>query len=139
MREGLEAMLREQHARAVAEGNSDRASAIAAQLELPGIEHVGAMADASRQIYDVLSRIGHTRRSGTRDALTVPLRRMVTGPHPDPMIRADYVLWSIHVIEEVLLLVGEVLSRFVEPDYFQQQIKPLIDALAAVRAAHPLG
>jgi hypothetical protein len=63
---------------------------------------------------------------------------MATGPDPNPLIRADYALWATHVIEEVMLSVGEVLSHFAGPGYFQDQVRPLIDALAEVRLARPL-
>jgi hypothetical protein len=92
----------------------------------------------SLSIYDVLSRIGHTRRSGTRDSVSAPLRQMVTGPHPDPLIRGEYVEWSIALIEEVMLSVGDALGRFVGPSYFKEIVHPIISALHAVRAAHPL-
>jgi hypothetical protein len=48
-----------------------------------------AIARAALQIYDVLSRVAHTRRSGTSDSLPVGLRTMATGPHPDPAVRAS--------------------------------------------------
>jgi hypothetical protein len=91
-----------------------------------------------RTIYDMLSKIGHTRRSGLRDAVAPPLRRMATGPHPNVLIRGDYALWATYVIKEVLMSVGEVLSRFAGPGYFQDQVRPLIDALEQVRRARPL-
>jgi len=92
----------------------------------------------SRSIYDVLSRIGHTRRSGTRDSVSAPLRQMVTGPHPDPLTRGEYVEWSSALVEEVMLSVGDALGRFYGPSYFRESVRPIISALQAVRAAHPL-
>lgn len=91
----------------------------------------------SRSIYDV-SRIGHTRRAGTRDSVSAPLRQMVTGPHPDPLIRGEYVEWSSALVEEVMLSVGDALGRFFGPSYFKESVRPIISALQAVRAAHPL-
>jgi hypothetical protein len=92
----------------------------------------------SLSIYDVLSRIGHTRRSGTNDGVSIPLRQMITGPHPDPAIRGDYVEWSSALIEETMLAVGAALSRFFGPNYFKQGVEPILTAFKAVRAYHPL-
>ena len=88
---------------------------------------------------DVLSRIAHTRRSGVRDAVSVELREMATGPHPDPVIHADYVEYAGHVIEEVLLAVGDALGRFYGAGWFATNVKPLIESLTRLRQMVPLG
>jgi hypothetical protein len=92
----------------------------------------------TRQIYDVLSRIAHTRRSGTTDAVAAELRTMATGPHPDPAIRADYVEYAGHVIEEGVLIVGDALGRFYGPGWFAEHVKLLIDAIGAARTVTPI-
>ena len=68
----------------------------------------------------------------------VGLRTMATGPHPDPAIRASYVDYAGHIIEEALLTVGEVLGRFYPVGWFSEHVKPLIDGLHALRRSSPI-
>jgi hypothetical protein len=138
MRERLEAALSEGKRRAEEARRAELAAQLEEAMRSAGMEQPRATVKASRTIYDVLSRIGHSRRSGVRDAVSLPLRQMATGPHPDPIIRAEYVEWSSHVIEEVVRSVGDACARFFGGDYYNRGVKPIIDALATVRDSHPL-
>ena len=123
---------------AEAAGDDARASEIAVGLALDGMREGDQLLVATRQIYDVLSRIAHSRRSGVKDAVSAELRQMATGPHPDPGIRAEYVEYTGHIIEEVLLHVGDALGRFYGPGWFTTQVKPLIESIQKLRVMVPL-
>lgn len=96
------------------------------------------LAHLSLGVYDGLSRVAHARRSGMIDSLSVRGRDFVTGPHPDPRMRGPWVEQTGVTIEEALLAIGDGLDLAFWPGYFTQQILPLIQELAKVRAAHPL-
>jgi hypothetical protein len=93
-----------------AAGDAHRVVEIEAILRLEAMQEGDHLTLLTRHIYDVLSRIAHTRRSGTTDAVAIELSKMATGPHPDPVIRADYVKYAGHMIEEVVLSVGDALA-----------------------------
>lgn len=134
LRESMEAAKQE----AEAAGDEARASDIAAGLALDGMREGDQLLRASRQIYDVLSRIAHSRRSGVKDAVSAELRRMATGPHPDPVIRAQYVEYTGHIVEEAVLHVGDALGRFHGRGWFTAQVKPLIESIQKLRVVVPL-
>lgn len=123
---------------AAAAGEVDRAAAIEDVLASNPLTPGESVGSASAKIYDVLSRAAHIRHSGTTDAISVELRTMATGPHPNPHISASYVDYGGRIIEEVLLTIGEIISRFCGPGWFERTIKPSLDALANVRRSYPL-
>ena len=125
-------------AEALAEGDAERTAMIEEALDRTPTPEEEALSRAASQIYDVLSKAAHLRRSGTRDSTSRALRRMATGPHPDPAIRASYVDYGGRLVEEVLLTVGETLSRFYAPGWYMEQIKPLIDDLHRARESSPI-
>lgn len=96
------------------------------------------LASISLAIYDGLSRVAHARRSGMTDSLSIARREFVTGPHPDPRMRAVYTEYTGIVIEEALLAIGDGISLAFMRTYFTEQVFPLVQELAKVRAAHPL-
>jgi superfamily I DNA/RNA helicase len=89
-------------------------------------------------IYDRLSHVSHSRRSGMNDSVSVKLREIVMEPHPSWEIRATYVAFAGEVIEEVLIACGGGLSSAFWPNYFTQHLQPLINALCELRDKHPL-
>ena len=125
-------------AAAEAAGDVESVAEIEAGLQLEAMSDDSPMSEATRSIYDVLSRIAHTRRSGVRDAVAVPLRQMATGPHPDPLIRADYVFYAGQVVEEITLMVGSALGQFYGPGWFSTHVKPLVDRVALLRTTVPI-
>jgi hypothetical protein len=108
----LHAALRAMKAQAEQEGLHDEAARMQDAIDSLSADEGARMVAAARQIYDMLSRIGHSRRSGMSDALHPELRRMVTGPHPDPSVRGGYVEYGTSLIEETLIHVGVALGRF---------------------------
>jgi superfamily I DNA/RNA helicase len=92
----------------------------------------------SAPIYDRLSRVSHSRRSGMSDSVSVKLREIVMGPHPSPQIRATYVAFAGDVIEEALIACGGGVSSAFWPSYFTQHLQPVINAFRELREKHPL-
>lgn len=121
-----------------ATGDSTRVGEIEAALAAGQMAEGETITSAALQIYDVLSRVAHTRRSGSSDSLSVGLRTMATGPHPDPAIRASYVDYAGRIIEEMLLTVGEVLDRFYPEGWFMENVNPLIDDLHQLSRSSPI-
>jgi hypothetical protein len=37
---------------------------------------------------------------------------MATGPHPDPLVRAEYFEWANHLVEEAVIAVCDALTPF---------------------------
>lgn len=139
IRQRSAASLEDMKADAEAQGLDDLAAGFAEALEdVTQREDEETLSNRSRTIYDVLSRIGHSRRSGIRDSVALPLRRFSVGPHPDPRIRADYVLYGVMILEEALLSVSDGITSAYWPGFHVLGIMPMIAALEAVRGAHPL-
>jgi hypothetical protein len=92
----------------------------------------------SAPIYDRLSRVSHSRRSGMDDSASVKLREIVMGPHPSWQIRATYVAFAGEVIEEALIACGDGLSSAFWPGYFTKHLQPLISTLRELRDKRPL-
>lgn len=139
LRQRSAAGLADMKAQAEAMGREDLAQQFAELMEtaIQGEDDL-KLSEQSRNIYAVLSQIGHSRRSGITDALSVPLRRLTTGPHPDPRIRGEYVMYGSLIIEEALLSIGDGISTAFWLGMFTLSIKPLVDTLGTVREAHPL-
>ncbi len=123
-------------AAARAAGDNEAVAAIKRLSKGPNPQQVS---DMSRAIYEVLSRISHNRRSGMSDAYSNDERLMACGPHPDPLIRAEYVHWGFSVVEEAVLHVGNAISALM-PHHrsFTTMIRPIVMKLHEARAAHPL-
>lgn len=103
-----------------------------------GVPPIRQTVDLSSDLYGNLSKAGHHRRPWVADAVSVPLRQMATGPHPDPVRRAGYVEWAGHVIEEAVQTVGDAFVRFYGAGFFMKQIAPLVTSFKAIREAQPL-
>lgn len=123
---------------ALAAGNAERVAAIDVSLQVASSWNDAALSTGTRQVYDVMSRVGHSRRSGISHAVSAELRQMATGPHPDPRIRAEYVDHGGLIVEEIAIAVGDALDRFHKHDWYTQEVWPLILAIAALRDAAPL-
>jgi hypothetical protein len=72
-----------------------------------GVEIEGDLEELTRQVYGVLSIGGHNDRPGFNDSISRPGRLFVYGPHPSPVIRAEYVSYASELIEQVVLEVGD--------------------------------
>jgi hypothetical protein len=116
---------------------------LAAQVEaaVEGL-HIDAGDDflegLSAPIYDVLSRVSHSRRSGMEDSVSVQLREIVMGPHPSWETRATYVAFAGDLIEEALIACGGGLSSAFWPGYFTQGLQPVINSFRELRDTYPL-
>ncbi len=58
---------------------------------------------------------------------------MATGPHPDPLIRAEYVEWASHIIEEVVLAVCDALAPFWSRGSVVEAMRALVGILEDAR------
>lgn len=127
--------LRPKDARA-AEARADqrRTDAMIAAGETP----IPPLAELSKAHYHLLSGDAHHRRRYTQQAVSDPLRTMVRGPHPDPVVRAKAVEWGGHMIEEVILTVGDTMSRFYGRDYAQRRVLDLTIRFNALRRDAPI-
>jgi len=104
-----------------------------------GIEPVGGdVVELGREIYGFMSESAHHRRGGFRDSISPDLRRFVFGPHPDARIRATYVEYAGHLLEEVVMVVGDAFADFLGRDYYTNTVTPLIQSLERVREQMPL-
>lgn len=128
-RHRVRAAMIEKRAQAKAAGDEALSREIDDGLGLEAFAEDDSMSQATRQIYDTLSRIGHSRRSGIRDAISEPLREMAVGPHTDLTIRAEYVTYGGLLVVETLISVGHALGRFHGQGWFEAQIRPLIDRI----------
>jgi hypothetical protein len=107
---------------------SDEAATQGVQLDVLGVDEQMA------QIYSVLSDVSHVRRSGLRGMTSVPLRRAIYGPHPDPFERARGAASVVLAVEATLLGVGDALAQFYGGPYYAQRVKPLQDGLMSSAA-----
>jgi hypothetical protein len=123
---------------AQAAGDAERTALITSTLDSMPLADGETIGTAAAKVYDVLSRASHARRSGMKDALSPVLRVMVTGSHPDPAIRASYVDYGGRVIEEVLLTIGEIVSRFYAQGWYMTTVAPLIRSLHDIRQSVPI-
>jgi hypothetical protein len=120
-------------------GESELAAQVEAALEALHLDADDEfLAGLSAPIYDRLSRVSHSRRSGMDDSVSVKLREIAMGPHSSWQIRATYVAFAGEVIEEALIACGDGLSSAFWPGYFTEHLQPLIDALRELREKHPL-
>ena len=106
--------------------------------------HLGATAeraaiadveDLTRRIYATLSPGAHNQRRSFADSVGRPLRRFVTGPHPDFRVRAVYVEFAGQLVEEVAMAVGFSLARIPGGGGGL----PLVREIAAVGDTLPIG
>jgi hypothetical protein len=112
---------------------------IGKEMQSAGHQPPPATLPMSQTLYDRLSRAGHNRRGAVRgDAVSVELRLMVYGPHPDPVVRGVYVFWGGAMIEESVLAVGAALMHFYGGEFFRGEVAPLRDAIQAIRKTMPL-
>jgi hypothetical protein len=137
-RERVVAKLPDALAEARARGDTRDAAQLDEAIRSGGLEGDNLLAGLSLRIYDVMSWIGHSRRRGIQDAVSVSLREMATGPHPDPLVRAEYVEWAGAILVEVTQLVGDALGRFFGPGWYIQQIVPLVDKIGELGTAAPI-
>ena len=95
--------------------------------------------ELSRRMHGRLSQADHHDRAWVQDAVIADERRMATGPHPDAARRAAYVGWAGTLVEETVSDVGVTLGALLQGEgFYMAHVKPLLQALEAVRKEFPL-
>jgi hypothetical protein len=102
---------------------------------LPTLKRTDAL---TLEIYDQHSAAAHHRRRWTQDAVTPALRTMIRGRTDSWLRRAGTTAALLAVVEEGVQAVGDGLSSFVGPGWYEESVKPLLEGFAAVRLAHAL-
>jgi hypothetical protein len=98
----------------------------------------GKSKEMNEQMYDLLSRAAHNRRSACLESVWEPGRKMAYGWQPSVLHRAYYVSWAGHITVEVVHAVGDALAAFFGDDFFTTEMQPLIDRIERVIRDHPL-
>jgi hypothetical protein len=92
----------------------------------------------SSQLYREHSQAAHHQRRWVQDAVFPRLRTMLRGRSDHWLRRAGTTASLLAVVEEGVLAVGDGLGRFYGPGWYEENVKPLIQGLAAMRQAQPL-
>ena len=109
------------------------------RMQEAGVEPVGGdVAQLGRDIYKILSEGSHHQRAAMGESIAPALRRFAYGPHPSVHTRASYVEFAGHLLEEVVLVVGDAFADIRGRDFYVEQVRPLIDAMNRARAEAPL-
>jgi hypothetical protein len=94
--------------------------------------------EVGREIYDLLSRPAHHRRSGFPETVSADLREFTYGPHPNPEVRAQYVAYAGELIETALLVVIDSWGDMIGRDYVRDALPAMQRGLERVREQYPL-
>jgi hypothetical protein len=98
----------------------------------------GDIVTLGEEIYDLLSASAHHRRRSLGESISVPLRDFTYGPHPDANVRASYVVYAGHLIEETVMVIADGIGDIIGREYFHEVLPVLKAKMEAVREQHPL-
>lgn len=113
----------------------DRLAARMRELGLPELEKAQ---DKSRFMYEHQSQAAHHRRQWSQDAVLPELRTMIRGPSTHWERRAITTAAMLAVVEEAIMSVGDGLSPFFPDGWYADRVRPLLDALEAMRRTQSL-
>jgi hypothetical protein len=109
------------------------------RMEEEGVELPDeSVEEAGRDIYDLLSRPAHHRRSGFPESRQVDLRVFAYGPHPSAEVRARQLSYASQFIEVALMVVIGGLNQLYGGGYTEDALTPMMERLETVREQHPL-
>jgi hypothetical protein len=136
--------VKQTEAREAEQRGSDR---LAAQLREAGIDAPDIdVTQYTGVIYRGMSKAAHHQRSIVDESVDARERTMVYGPDPSPRRRFAYAAAGGTVIHEVLLLVGDALSRMWGPRFYEETLTPMLrrfeealEALDVIETAHSMG
>ena len=100
--------------------------------------HEVSVAKVGPEIYDLLSRAAHHRRSGFPESSQVDQRLFAYGPHPAAAVRARNVDYAGQLIETALVVVIDSLDDIVGGGHVDGALAPMMERLARVRERFPL-
>ncbi len=95
-------------------------------------------AELSRTMYGKLSPPAHHDRESTEEAVAPGLRMMIVGECGAWVRRAETVEALLLFVEEALLSVGDALSKFMGPNWWEEHVIPFRNLFAELRAVEPL-
>lgn len=109
-------------------------AALAEAMTRAGMTPLRSTVDGTEQLYDLMSRVGHNRRSSCVDAVWEPGRRMAYGWNPSAIRRAGYASWAATMTTEAINSVGDALrALWSQERFFTERIVPLRQSIEAVR------
>lgn len=112
---------------------------LAEAMEQAGLSRIASTKEKTEELYDLMSRTAHNRRSSCVDAVSEPARRMAYGWNPSAIRRAGYTAWAASMTTDVLNSVGDALrALYSQPEFTTERIVPLVNGINAVREAAPL-
>ena len=104
-----------------------------------GLTPIASSIPRTKELYDLQSRVAHSRRSSCVDSVWEPGRQMAYGWHPSAIRRAGYAGWAASMTTEVTHFVGDALrALYSRPGFFKEVIVPLLTSIEAVRDSAPL-
>jgi hypothetical protein len=112
---------------------------LAESMEQAGLSRIPSTKEKTEELYDLMSRTAHNRRSSCVDAVWEPGRQMTYGRSPSAIRRAGYAAWAASMTTEVLNSVGDALrALYSQPEFITERIVPLANGIDAVRQSVPL-
>jgi hypothetical protein len=107
---------------------------LAEVMKQQGQRPISSSAAATQKLYDLQSRVAHSRRSSCVDSVWERGRQMAYGWHPSAIRRAGYAEWAASMTTEVANSVGDALrALYSQPRFFTEHIVPLQKSIAAIR------
>jgi hypothetical protein len=110
----------------------------AVEMLMRGVAPPGRTDELDGLVYGQWSRIAHNRRSGILESYQAALREFAYGTHPDPLFRGVWAGYGAHVMHEVTITVGAMLTKVFGRHLWMAYIEPAISALDRLQREHPL-
>lgn len=103
------------------------AERVAKQMEQAGLEPISAdVAELTKVLYRAMSKAAHHQRSIVDESVDAEARQMVYGPDPRAERRLDFTIFAGALMHEVLLKVGDSLSRLWGPPFYRDHLVPML-------------
>ena len=111
---------------------------LAEAMEEMGVETLRSTKELTEHIHGEHSQAAHHRRRWVQDAVFPDLRTMIRGVTPYWIRRAGTTASMVAVVEEIVTQVGDAISYFHGPAWYDQHIKELQRSFELVRTPYPL-
>lgn len=109
------------------------------RMQQLGVEPEGGDLDElGRELYSILSGPAHHERAGFQSSISAELREFVFGAHPSAARRAGHLAYCGHLIEEMVIVVGDAFAEMIGREYVEGTVRPLQRHMEAVRAQYPI-
>lgn len=107
-------------------------------MEKAGLPPLGNTINLKEELYDLMSRTAHNRRSSCVSSLWKEGRQMAYGRAPNALRWASAVEWTSSMTIEVVNSVGDALRSFYQGNFFVEKMAPLVQSIEAIRKTCPL-